>query len=233
MTDWANGELERGLSPPTRGNPHRRYPCDHSPWSIPAHAGEPPVASDAGGVLAVYPRPRGGTERRHRLRQLLGGLSPPTRGNLLLPAERHGRNRSIPAHAGEPTGYGSTARQRGVYPRPRGGTVVWRNWDTILGGLSPPTRGNRFPNRRRRRRPRSIPAHAGEPFGGRYIRIHNPVYPRPRGGTSVSCRHMPPARGLSPPTRGNQYSTSKPRVKRRSIPAHAGEPTRARRRATA
>ena len=71
------------------------------------------------------------------------GLSPPTRGN------RSGRSlfaalrRSIPAHAGEPRAAAPVRPQAAVYPRPRGGTWTSVRKPSRLGGLSPPTRGNR------------------------------------------------------------------------------------------
>ena len=70
--------------------------------SIPAHAGEPWAGAIGTTSSEVYPRPRGGTAERERERKRLGGLSPPTRGNLgrVRPGRRG--NGSIPAHAGEP-----------------------------------------------------------------------------------------------------------------------------------
>ena len=152
-----------GLSPPTRGNPTRRTNTGLRSGSIPAHAGEPRGRRGASRWRSVYPRPRGGTRALWGASALSPGLSPPTRGNLRPnPMVSTGR-RSIPAHAGEP-GLATLARRRiGVYPRPRGGTVLIRLPMFASSGLSPPTRGNppRIP-----RRPlsnRSIPAHAGEP----------------------------------------------------------------------
>ena len=93
-----------GLSPPTRGN--RREASSRSPAerSIPAHAGEPASRALRGCRPRVYPRPRGGTSWRVRIRSRKMGLSPPTRGNLLLPLDDFPARRSIPAHAGEPAG---------------------------------------------------------------------------------------------------------------------------------
>ena len=96
-------------------------------------------------------------------------------------------------------------------------------------GLSPPTRGNRGKRFAVRRRPRSIPAHAGEPHTGGAPALVAEVYPRPRGGTSASSS-CPDARwGLSPPTRGNRRDDRRLGDGEGSIPAHAGEPHRCRR----
>ena len=51
------------------------------------------------------------------------------------------------------------------------------------------------------------------------------VYPRPRGGTEDDGASFRVWRGLSPPTRGNHPNPYPIRARRRSIPAHAGEPT--------
>ena len=50
------------------------------------------------------------------------------------------------------------------------------------------------------------------------------VYPRVCGGTRVTMAILRKKGGLSPRVRGNQYGQSIAGVKRRSIPACAGEP---------
>ena len=111
-----------GLSPPTRGNPERVSVAAPIVGSIPAHAGEPGIASITGISLRVYPRPRGGTCTIGRRRPSRLGLSPPTRGNRRDTLEINALGRSIPAHAGEPKRPRRDTRLGRVYPRPRGGT---------------------------------------------------------------------------------------------------------------
>ena len=94
----------------------------------------------------------------------------------------------------------------------------------LLSGLSPPTRGNRRANTIESLRPRSIPAHAGEPKPGGVLVAMSGVYPRPRGGTGELCIWTGCGEGLSPPTRGNPSVSSGSELKEGSIPAHAGEP---------
>ena len=172
-----------GLSPPTRGNPAPKVERRLLRRSIPAHAGEPGSEACAKPATAVYPRPRGGTlfvvAQPHRVY----GLSPPTRGNPSYLPGRHFYDRSIPAHAGEPSVYRHSSSPFKVYPRPRGGTSAALARRSAASGLSPPTRGNR-----RRWSPPpsprgSIPAHAGEPASFGADARPTPVYPRPRGGT--------------------------------------------------
>ena len=213
-----------GLSPPTRGNQVSRLPPYHYAGSIPAHAGEPRAAAKIARANAVYPRPRGGTPAAVGNPRQESGLSPPTRGNRTLIDLRTGFKGSIPAHAGEPPRPDSRLATAGVYPRPRGGTADIRRLSPPKDGLSPPTRGNPSGSSSRRRVSRSIPAHAGEPAPSPRGACPRAVYPRPRGGTAVLRPASPPADGLSPPTRGNPGRGGASARRRRSIPAHAGEP---------
>ena len=91
-------------------------------------------------------------------------------------------------------------------------------------GLSPPTRGNRVHLKAHAELAGSIPAHAGEPppCAGRGRR--GGVYPRPRGGTTLTPPLGADGNGLSPPTRGNHAIPTDGVYVWRSIPAHAGEP---------
>ena len=172
----------------------------------------------------VYPRPRGGTGGESIFSIFSIGLSPPTRGNLDGARRLVCVSRSIPAHAGEPTGAVWSGRRSPVYPRPRGGTDPDDALSFDGAGLSPPTRGNRHRAVAALGVDRSIPAHAGEPRG-RTLRLgRTRVYPRPRGGTSPRPNAPTSAGGLSPPTRGNQTASGSRPFARRSIPAHAGEP---------
>ena len=72
--------------------------------------------------------------------------------------------------------------------------------------------------------PGSIPAHAGEPRRRAMRWRREEVYPRPRGGTRPPRVAGRGARGLSPPTRGNQHTSLPDAPCAGSIPAHAGEP---------
>ena len=153
----------KGLSPPTRGNPGVSHPALHLRGSIPAHAGEPSKACSGTGDREVYPRPRGGTGWQDILASDSEGLSPPTRGNPPGSIVCSGMGRSIPAHAGEPSGSAKSVDFGSVYPRPRGGTSPARARASSSAGLSPPTRGNLLMRVPSGRIAGSIPAHAGEP----------------------------------------------------------------------
>ena len=192
--------------------------------SIPAHAGEPGLMTTRATGGRVYPRPRGGTHRMGRFGGGRQGLSPPTRGNR-DPDETFTRLLgSIPAHAGEPDLRDRWASLCGVYPRPRGGTLLTSRFNGAAGGLSPPTRGNLFYPMVVAHANRSIPAHAGEPDTESLVPRVPTVYPRPRGGTPDATALHRLFRGLSPPTRGNLPAPGASKVNVGSIPAHAGEP---------
>ena len=91
----------------------------------------------------------------------------------------------------------------GVYPRTRGGTAPADDVLPQIQGLSPHTRGNQLQLLSSGLRPRSIPAHAGEPQQRSRSDDENAVYPRTRGGTGVMLGHVAERVGLSPHTRGN------------------------------
>ena len=55
-------------------------------------------------------------------------------------------------------------------------------------------------------------------------RTHLRVYPRVCGGTEFACVTTAAASGLSPRVRGNRSQFALPNVRKRSIPACAGEP---------
>ena len=174
--------------------------------------------------ISVYPRPRGGTSLRRAEAGWRGGLSPPTRGNRGNQRMSISVAGSIPAHAGEPFGRGTSPPTARVYPRPRGGTRRRPHRGPPSRGLSPPTRGNPPPSASRTAFAGSIPAHAGEPFRRTSAPPAAWVYPRPRGGTQIGAARRAGVSGLSPPTRGNQGRSDTASRRFRSIPAHAGEP---------
>ena len=190
----------QGLSPPVRGSLGTECLRKLGTRSIPARAGEPPVASVSATASGVYPRPCGGAVLPITVTVKSGshsGLSPPVRGSL--PRSRwqpgHHAMRSIPARAGEPlaAGTGTSRELSGVYPRPCGGATVQTGGAAIAAveGLSPPVRGSR-----------------AAPAPAELVQLI-PVYPRPCGGSPSSRRRGPsPAeRGLSPPVRGSHGRT--------------------------
>ena len=91
-----------GLSPLTRGN---HVDAGHGVLllgPIPAHAGQPGNSALTRSVAWAYPRSRGATAWAVHPALACSGLSPLTRGNLLVPLGDALRLGPIPAHAGQP-----------------------------------------------------------------------------------------------------------------------------------
>ena len=216
--------LSCGLSPRLRGNPGHPVHLGVPERSIPALAGEPPLADVTGDITSVYPRACGGTCCPLACHSHGVGLSPRLRGNLEgLPPDVIG-SRSIPALAGEPRQLRPGFRTEPVYPRACGGTVDYRPTTGPASGLSPRLRGNRRDLVVGIFRNRSIPALAGEPPPGVITCPSSSVYPRACGGTALAPASISSTHGLSPRLRGNPGNEVGPVVGLRSIPALAGEP---------
>ena len=172
--------VEQGLSPRMRGNPMCQdangsaigsipaYAGEPAAWvgSIPAYAGEPDTLVRIKLRPAVYPRVCGGTLGRPIRLSTGAGLSPRMRGNRPCAPRHSYRSRSIPAYAGEPAMCAEAFIPVKVYPRVCGGTRLADMQDAVRYGLSPRMRGNQCDPPAARGRRRSIPAYAGEPFGG-------------------------------------------------------------------
>ena len=155
---------------------------------------------------------------------MLTGLSPRTRGNLLVMGFKMRAPGSIPAHAGQPEARHGRQRPARVYPRARGATASSGASILRQQGLSPRTRGNRPDMRLHLNEVGSIPAHAGQPFSRTGHSFRLKVYPRARGATMHSDMDVIRATGLSPRTRGNPHHFSPFPSVSGSIPAHAGQP---------
>ena len=172
-----------GLSPRARGNLGQDAPRAGHTRSIPACAGEPALPRPCARPYMVYPRVRGGTGESHSVPAATPGLSPRARGNLLMTPGTYRTPRSIPACAGEPGKTGVRCPPHPVYPRVRGGTCIWTEWEGPRNGLSPRARGNHCLWVRYAPATRSIPACAGEPSSSNTDFFDSSVYPRVRGGT--------------------------------------------------
>ena len=130
----------------------------------------------------------------------------------------------IPACAGEPSQPFFRASRLAVYLRVCGGTVNAGVPEGEIAGLSPRVRGNPHSTYGRYFLIGSIPACAGEPWGGRTGVQRTAVYPRVCGGTYQTHKSKQNALGLSPRVRGNRIYAEGAGDVDRSIPACAGEP---------
>ncbi len=221
---------QTGLSPRVRGNRFSDYRCAIRWGSIPARAGEPQATRRCQTRMWVYPRACGGTMCTLRSPDLSTGLSPRVRGNHNPLPARPTWTGSIPARAGEPPTLRRPTRELKVYPRACGGTCDHLSHLTPDPGLSPRVRGNLSRVQLHQGNAGSIPARAGEPTTAKAQGCISGVYPRACGGTDSQRRDDATNGGLSPRVRGNRRHQPRHHGRRGSIPARAGEPTRAGRR---
>ena len=166
----------------------------------------------------------GGTEESVAVGFGTNGLSPRVRGNPVTSLFPTGKDRSIPACAGEPELRLVVDRRPEVYPRVCGGTCRTQITIPQTRGLSPRVRGNPLGLRPFSLFSRSIPACAGEPIAEQYGQRPPAVYPRVRGGTDFECIRKLIYHGLPPRARGNLRLRDQDGDWHRSIPACAGEP---------
>ena len=229
---FLNNIYNSGSSPPTRGTLFRFVPLDVRPRFIPAHAGNTAAHSPPLPASAVHPRPRGEHRRYFSTTYTIPGSSPPTRGTPVLGPVARTIRRFIPAHAGNTCSTLSAGNVPPVHPRPRGEHVAPGSLACSTPGSSPPTRGTHFRYLCVRYCLRFIPAHAGNTRRSFYQSTLWAVHPRPRGehcGPNVSITRLP---GSSPPTRGTLWPQCQYYPPARFIPAHAGNTSASRIRAS-
>ena len=134
------------------------------------------------------------------------------------------RLRSIPACAGQPVAGPARGLPCRVYPRVCGATVWMAGPFCAVHGLSPRVRGNPFPFVCESGWFGSIPACAGQPKWRLSLAWPTWVYPRVCGATPYVSRAVVIEEGLSPRVRGNLSELNALNVRKRSIPACAGQP---------
>ncbi|APH52374.1 Hypothetical protein GbCGDNIH5_1630a [Granulibacter bethesdensis] len=176
--------FDEGLSPRTRRNPVGSLRVSVYKRSISAHAEEPPTPSPGLKSDWVYLRARGGTKTMTLSEIFNQGLSPRTRRNPGANAPTAVCERSISAHAEEPSGGDVNLSSMTVYLRARGGTAVRATPVPAGEGLSPRTRRNLYAITAGHAVSRSISAHAEEPVSQKSRGQFCGVYLRARGGTS-------------------------------------------------
>ena len=173
----------------------------------------------------VYPRAHG--EARRLLSGLLlqQGLSPRSRGSLVIQAGKRPDLGSIPALTGKPAGRRGRKSTPGVYPRAHGEAEHGLSVRLGSEGLSPRSRGSLDLGYGRAQVLGSIPALTGKPET-RFARACSPgVYPRAHGEALGQPGVALADAGLSPRSRGSRPRLRPPQQLRRSIPALTGKPT--------
>ena len=145
------------------------------------------------------------------------------RGKLEVKEFKSTATRIIPAHAGQTSPRWWAPSFRTDHPRACGANGVWGVFNIRGHGSSPRMRGKPAVIYPRLGARRIIPAHAGQTHGRRYMADRTPDHPRACGANSTkyNARHMPT--GSSPRMRGKQGRVRADPIRRRIIPAHAGQ----------
>ena len=201
--------------PPSNGN---RF--------IPAYAGNrsrtlAPIESPP-----VHPRVCGEQQRAPRPITSYCGSSPRMRGTGERPVAVRRRFRFIPAYAGNRRVAFGTWQHRSVHPRVCGEQAKGAEADNVVLGSSPRMRGTVTPDRFECRKPRFIPAYAGNRRTRRLRFLYPPVHPRVCG-EQASCRSNHCSKtGSSPRMRGTAMTRRLKRSRPRFIPAYAGNSRR-------
>ena len=175
-----------GSSPLTRGKLGEEAVLRAGGGLIPAHAGKTSTPSLAatrtrahprsrgenreGSIVwpppPAHPRSRGENHEPRRLRPLMPGSSPLTRGKRHDGHQGVRRSGLIPAHAGKTHGRRLQRQEREAHPRSRGENTRARRTRPTGAGSSPLTRGKLTRRASRTGHDRLIPAHAGKTRGG-------------------------------------------------------------------
>ena len=206
-----------------RGKPHCFRCRPYSPRIIPAHAGQTRQTLHIECGLEEHPRACGANSRSKNLNPRRLGSSPRMRGKLRHAGGLPASERIIPAHAGQTTIFSFNSARWSDHPRACGANGVWGVFNIRGHGSSPRMRGKPAVIYPRLGARRIIPAHAGQTHGRRYMADRTPDHPRACGANSTkyNARHMPT--GSSPRMRGKQGRVRADPIRRRIIPAHAGQ----------
>ena len=211
-----------GSSPHARGTRRDSSIQQHAPRFIPACAGNTSHPSDHVPRTAVHPRMRG--EHRVQLPTDLRyhGSSPHARGTRVNKLRQELHRRFIPACAGNTASHRRRDSRETVHPRMRGEHVIMPFWALAIIGSSPHARGTRTVRKLEQMRPRFIPACAGNTFYSAPLITPIPVHPRMRGEHVSCCLIAAASSGSSPHARGTRQSRRGSPIRRRFIPACAG-----------
>ncbi len=131
--------------------------------------------------------------------------------------------RIIPAHAGQTRTAGAGRCGHADHPRACGANPSSLAICVVSNGSSPRMRGKPQRGRRRQRRDRIIPAHAGQTTPARPLGAPPSDHPRACGANVACSRSRMPMTGSSPRMRGKRALPEPIKLHLRIIPAHAGQ----------
>ena len=153
---------------------------------------------------------------------VITGSSPRGRGTQLVAEQSLPVPRFIPARAGNTTRSLSPLPTPAVHPR-AGGEHIGKAWRTVRDfGSSPRGRGTPSGTGRGKGTRRFIPARAGNTCYAAFSMSSATVHPRAGGEHTERRTHCSPSAGSSPRGRGTLVAGDNLVVRRRFIPARAG-----------
>ena len=211
-----------GSSPPARGTPGPAIRRGDVLRFIPARAGNTVQVNTLRSAITVHPRPRGEHALWSFSRCSLIGSSPPARGTRDQVEVARPSHRFIPARAGNTRSTPAGRITGPVHPRPRGEHCCRIRHSLPTYGSSPPARGTPLRVAQTGAYRRFIPARAGNTFTRHRQLALASVHPRPRGEHDGEGQPARESIGSSPPARGTHVRAAGAGVRRRFIPARAG-----------
>ncbi len=214
--------LNTGSSPQARGTRWWATGKEARSRFIPAGAGNTFTLKHFVSSMSVHPRRRGEHASPEATATCTRGSSPQARGTRPGPAAAAGRNRFIPAGAGNTDAWSIFMRRTSVHPRRRGEHDTDKRLMRISGGSSPQARGTQIADLAGYTPDRFIPAGAGNTPRPRTSVSSSAVHPRRRGehGKIVGINRTVP--GSSPQARGTRFLRLLALGVARFIPAGAG-----------
>ena len=215
-----------GSSPRVRGTPQPGHTHDFVPRFIPACAGNSRQKGESQSQGAVHPRVCGelGVRLAHPIRA--HGSSPRVRGTPEREGPKEGRDRFIPACAGNSSWSCRWIAGRPVHPRVCGELGTAERGNAAVTGSSPRVRGTPNYEWAVKERRRFIPACAGNSGCDTLMRNTTAVHPRVCGELTKSAQMGACVAGSSPRVRGTPPHCRRVLAGRRFIPACAGNSSR-------
>ena len=189
---------------------------------IPASAGNRGCCRTCCPPASVHPRERGEQADPGSVTHRSRGSSPRARGTGRSGKRHASKSRFIPASAGNRPSTTPRTTTTPVHPRERGEqSVSCSSWASCIGS-SPRARGTEAAGTLVGRLDRFIPASAGNSRPPHDPRLGIPVHPRERGEQLPHPAAQPIGVGSSPRARGTEPIDHQSGLKRRFIPASAG-----------
>ena len=214
--------LRYGSSPRVRGTRRKESKRCAFCRFIPACAGNTYGHSIRHEPCTVHPRVCGEHQWPATTSSRSSGSSPRVRGTPRWPNFRRPPNRFIPACAGNTSAVCLPAISSAVHPRVCGEHNSRPFPIRKVSGSSPRVRGTRRRRRRRRRRSRFIPACAGNTAAASPCPRRRSVHPRVCGEHRRGHGRDGQGDGSSPRVRGTRQGAASDLLRRRFIPACAG-----------